>query len=49
MYTEQQRAAASLSRWAAGRRMRVPRDGTSMVKALAESGLVDYEPRGGVG
>ena len=51
IYSEQQRHPAGelLPMGAMAAAMRVtPGTATAMVKALAESGLVDYEPRGGV-
>ena len=50
LYAEQQRAGGGLvAMGAVAIAMDVtPGTATSMVKALAESGLVDYEPRGGV-
>ncbi|MGB7159038.1 MAG: metal-dependent transcriptional regulator [Tepidisphaeraceae bacterium] len=50
LYDEQQRAGGELvAMGAVASSMNVtPGTATSMVKALAESGLVDYEPRGGV-
>src|SRR3954467_15689525 len=52
IYNEQQRRASGgelLAMGAMAAAMDVtPGTATSMVKALAESGLVDYEPRGGV-
>ena len=51
IYTEQQRLGPDelLAMGAMASAMRVtPGTATAMVKALAESGLVDYEPRGGV-
>jgi len=52
IYTEQQRRGEAddlLAMGAMATAMRVaPGTATAMVKALAESGLVDYEPRGGV-
>jgi DtxR family Mn-dependent transcriptional regulator len=52
IYTEQQRRGPAedlLAMGAMASAMRVtPGTATAMVKALAESGLVDYEPRGGV-
>src|SRR6476661_10924595 len=50
IYTAQQRAGGELvAMGAMAAAMRVtPGTATSMVKALAESGLVEYEPRGGV-
>jgi DtxR family transcriptional regulator, Mn-dependent transcriptional regulator len=50
LFVEQQRAGGALvPMGAVAAAMNVtPGTATSMVKALAESGLVDYEPRGGV-
>jgi DtxR family Mn-dependent transcriptional regulator len=50
LYVEQQRVAGDLVPMGSmASAMKVaPGTATSMVKALAESGLVDYEPRGGV-
>src|SRR5687767_14898497 len=50
LYSEQQRAGGELvAMGAVATAMDVtPGTATSMVKALAESGLVEYEPRGGV-
>src|SRR5215211_7503123 len=50
IYTEQQHAGGELvAMGAMAGAMRVaPGTATAMVKTLAESGLVDYEPRGGV-
>src|SRR6186713_2363149 len=50
LFTEQQRGEGELvSMGALASAMRVaPGTATAMVKTLAESGLVDYEPRGGV-
>src|SRR5215218_1961736 len=50
LYGEQQRAGGGLvAMGAVATSMSVtPGTATAMVKALAESGLVDYEPRGGV-
>src|SRR5688572_11179230 len=51
IYTEQQRRGTGelVPMGAMAAAMRVtPGTATAMVKALAESGLVDYEPRGGV-
>src|SRR5215210_1715778 len=50
LYHEQQRAGGGLvAMGAVASSMSVtPGTATSMVKALAESGLVEYEPRGGV-
>src|SRR5215217_938715 len=51
LYSEQQRAQAGelVPMGSVAAAMNVtPGTATSMIKALAESGLVDYEPRGGV-